>query len=173
MPKANKHAEIKPSKFRTALCEFYMRQDKCPFGTRCAFAHGEHELHTEEHNVELLKTTGLQRLDAAALPAATRCSAMTMKSSLNSVFPIVTSFRRQPVIVSLPCWTDSRVVGFEQCEATTPVTRLGDSEVPTFVPTPPRGASRPRCSSKFFASCSTEAPVMYRHNPYAISTQYE
>ncbi|ESL08892.1 hypothetical protein TRSC58_03397 [Trypanosoma rangeli SC58] len=173
MPKANKHAEIKPSKFRTALCEFYLRQDECPFGTRCAFAHGEHELHTEERNVELLKATGLQRLDAADFPVPTRCSAMTMKSSFNSVFPITTSFRRQPVIVSLPCWTDSRVVGFEQYEAITPVTRLRESEVATFVPAPARDTSRPRCSSRFFASCSTEAPVMYRHNPYAISTQYE
>ncbi|RNF21695.1 uncharacterized protein Tco025E_03290 [Trypanosoma conorhini] len=173
MPKTNKHAEVKPSKFRTALCEFYLRQEKCPFGARCVFAHGEHELHTEERNVELLRATGLQRLDAAVLPAPTRSSAITVESALNSVFPITTSFRRQPVIVSLPCWTDSRVVGFEQSEAAAPVTRLRECEVATCTPIPAREVSRARCPSRFSASCFTEGPVMYRHNPYALSTQYE
>ncbi|EAN90997.1 putative zinc finger (CCCH type) protein [Trypanosoma cruzi] len=173
MPKANKHAEVKPSKYRTALCEFYLRQEECPFGTRCAFAHGEHELQTEERNVELLKATGLQRLDAAIFPTPTRCSAMTAESSLNAVFPVTSLSRRHPVIVSLPCWTESRVVGFERSEPTTPGKRLDEREAAPSFSFPAREVHRARCSSRFSATCSTEAPVMYRHNPYAISTHYE
>ncbi|CAG9571359.1 conserved hypothetical protein [Leishmania major strain Friedlin] len=63
MPKANKHAEVKPSKYKTSLCQFFCKGEECPYAGRCAFAHGEHELQTESKNVELLKATGLQRLD--------------------------------------------------------------------------------------------------------------
>lgn len=63
MPKANKHAEVKPSKYKTSLCQFFCKGEACPYAGRCAFAHGEHELQTESKNVELLKATGLQRLD--------------------------------------------------------------------------------------------------------------
>lgn len=63
MPKANKHAEVKPSKYKTSLCQFFLKGEECPYAARCAFAHGEHELQTEAKNVEVLKATGLQRLD--------------------------------------------------------------------------------------------------------------
>ncbi|ORC88059.1 uncharacterized protein TM35_000181160 [Trypanosoma theileri] len=168
MPKANKHAEVKPSKFRTALCEFYLRQEECPFGTRCAFAHGEHELQTEERNVELLRATGLQRLDGAPLPSQSLCSATSAESSLLAVLPAITSHpRRRPVIVSLPYWGDSPAVGCEQHEV--------ESNT-TFRPSPSvvsrSHAHRGRCCNSFSATCSTEAPLMYRHNPYGLSNQY-
>lgn len=74
MPKANKHAEVKPSKYKTSLCQYFVKGEVCPFAERCAFAHGEEELQSESKNVELLKVTGLQRLDRGGLdviPTAT------------------------------------------------------------------------------------------------------
>lgn len=65
MPKVNKHAEVKPSKYKTSLCQFYSKGEACPFAERCAFAHGEHELQCETANINILKSTGLQRLDQA------------------------------------------------------------------------------------------------------------
>lgn len=31
-------------RFKTRMCKFYLSGDICPYGTQCAFAHGEHEL---------------------------------------------------------------------------------------------------------------------------------
>ncbi|KEG13924.1 hypothetical protein DQ04_00711020 [Trypanosoma grayi] len=171
MRKTTKHAEVKPSKFRTTLCDFYRRQEECPFGSRCAFAHGEHELQTEERNVELLKATGLQRLDGVAMPAHTSCNAMTTESSLVSVLPIAPTARRQPVIVSLPYWAEGRSEDVEMEEQLSVSDSLALNSPTTAAAAAPN-TRRERCCSRFSATCSKEAPLMYRHNPYGLSTQY-
>ncbi|CAJ1006862.1 putative Zinc finger C-x8-C-x5-C-x3-H type (and similar) [Leishmania naiffi] len=117
MPKANKHAEVKPSKYKTSLCRFFFRGEECPYAGRCAFAHGEHELQTESKNVELLKATGLQRLDGLHTQEIAVVESHT--PSINSVTdsgpseslvlsepetptsPVV-RLRRRTVMVSLP-----------------------------------------------------------------------
>ncbi|KAG5482793.1 hypothetical protein LSCM1_06823 [Leishmania martiniquensis] len=118
MPKANKHAEVKPSKYKTSLCQFFVKGEECPYAGRCAFAHGEHELQTESKNVELLKATGLQRLDGlfaqkevAALrshtqPAQSITGSFTSESLGLSASATLSSPmarpRRRTVMVSLP-----------------------------------------------------------------------
>lgn len=131
MPKANKHAEVKPSKYKTSLCQFYLKGKECPYAARCAFAHGEHELQSESRNVELLKATGLQRLDGPQKEALVEvvsiattaveshtpstnsvtgsvasapldaCEAAAPKSPLTPTSPVVRP-RRRMVMVSLP-----------------------------------------------------------------------
>eukprot|EP00796_Vickermania_ingenoplastis_P001017 gene1017-607_t len=68
--RASRHAEVKPSKFKTSTCQYFLKGEECPFGDRCSFAHGDHELHTEEVNVLLLRASGLQRLDGIDAQAA-------------------------------------------------------------------------------------------------------
>ncbi|KAG5482640.1 hypothetical protein CUR178_06676 [Leishmania enriettii] len=115
MPKANKHAEVKPSKYKTSLCQFFVKGEECPYAGRCAFAHGEHELQTESKNVELLKATGLQRLDglSAQQEVEVDSHAQTFDSITDSFTseslglsvtlssPVVRP-RRRTVMVSLP-----------------------------------------------------------------------
>ena len=39
--------EVKRSKLKTKLCQFILQGAPCPYGERCAFAHGEDELRDE------------------------------------------------------------------------------------------------------------------------------
>lgn len=60
-----RRGEVKASLYKTTLCQFFRnaaatekegREEqprRCPFGDRCAFAHGESELRTEEENIRL------------------------------------------------------------------------------------------------------------------------
>jgi hypothetical protein len=42
-----------PQKFRTRLCEHFGKEGtECPFGRSCMFAHGPHQLRTEQKNIE-------------------------------------------------------------------------------------------------------------------------
>lgn len=59
----SKHIEVKPSKFKTSLCQYFINQRECPFGTRCVFAHGKAELQVEQDNIELMRASGVQRLN--------------------------------------------------------------------------------------------------------------
>ncbi|KAG5509044.1 hypothetical protein JKF63_06052 [Porcisia hertigi] len=117
MPKANKHAEVKPSKYKTSLCQFFSKGEECPYAGRCAFAHGEHELQTEVKNVELLKATGLQRLDGAPVEKVAMLESHTSSSNsltdnvtsdsqglsgLSTPSPLTARPRRRTVMVSLP-----------------------------------------------------------------------
>ncbi|KAG8348100.1 putative Zinc finger C x8 C x5 C x3 H type (and similar) [Trypanosoma vivax] len=52
MTKNRKHDIVKTSKYKTSLCSFFVDQIGCPFGERCAFAHGEEELRSEEENLK-------------------------------------------------------------------------------------------------------------------------
>lgn len=47
MSKNRRHDIVKPSKYKTSMCTFFMSAEGCPFGERCAFAHGEAELRPE------------------------------------------------------------------------------------------------------------------------------
>lgn len=85
MPKANKHAEVKPSKYKTSLCQFFLRKECCPFAERCAFAHGEEELQTESKNLELLKAAGLQRLDRQVAEGAAAAAAAAANTSVKDL----------------------------------------------------------------------------------------
>jgi hypothetical protein len=114
MPKANKHAEVKPSKYKTSLCQFYLKGEECPYAGRCAFAHGEHELQTEAKNIEILKATGLQRLDGVP-PAVDATEGVT------SVAVSVTA----PSSVSTNSFTASLLSeSLAQSEVTAPTTPL-------------------------------------------------
>ena len=48
--KKQQNREVKPSKFKTTLCQFYIKGEECPFGEKCAFAHGDQELRDETEN---------------------------------------------------------------------------------------------------------------------------
>ena len=48
------HGEVKPSKFKTSMCQFFLSGSECPYAPRCAFAHGPDELRTEEENISSL-----------------------------------------------------------------------------------------------------------------------
>lgn len=172
MPKANKHAEVKPSKYRTALCEFYLRQEACPFGTRCAFAHGEHELRTEERNLKLLKDTGLRRVDAVISPTHAMPGAMSTENPLAAFIPSTTPLRRQSVIISLPFWSEAQTTEEAQEDPVSVAFSANESGCPPVLSALTTDARRARCRSKFSTTCSTEAPLMYRHNPYGLSTQH-
>lgn len=47
MTKNRRHDIVKPSKFKTSMCTFFLSAEGCPFGDKCAFAHGEDELRCE------------------------------------------------------------------------------------------------------------------------------
>ncbi len=49
-PQANEM--LIPQKFRTRLCEHFGKETECPFGRSCMFAHGPHQLRTEQKNIE-------------------------------------------------------------------------------------------------------------------------
>ena len=111
MPKANKHAEVKPSKYKTSLCQFFLKGEECPYAGRCAFAHGEHELQTESRNVEVLKATGLQRLDGVppletkevkAVAVAVNTAKTPSSASTNSFTASITSESPAPSEVTAP-----------------------------------------------------------------------
>ncbi|GET87197.1 hypothetical protein, conserved [Leishmania tarentolae] len=47
MTKSRRHDIVKPSKYKTSMCTFFRSEEGCPFGGKCAFAHGEEELRPE------------------------------------------------------------------------------------------------------------------------------
>ncbi|KAG5482974.1 hypothetical protein LSCM4_07183 [Leishmania orientalis] len=47
MTKNRRHDIVKPSKYKTSMCTFFRSEEGCPFGDKCAFAHGEDELRAE------------------------------------------------------------------------------------------------------------------------------
>ncbi|CBZ25031.1 conserved hypothetical protein [Leishmania mexicana MHOM/GT/2001/U1103] len=47
MTKSRRHDIVKPSKYKTSMCTFFRSEEGCPFGEKCAFAHGEDELRPE------------------------------------------------------------------------------------------------------------------------------
>ncbi|KPA73275.1 hypothetical protein ABB37_09987 [Leptomonas pyrrhocoris] len=108
MPKANKHAEVKPSKYKTSLCQFFLKGEACPYADRCAFAHGEEELQTESKNVEVLKATGLQRLDGAP-PVEVKEATITTPTTV-STNSFTGSVSTEPAAVSEPTSPTSPVV---------------------------------------------------------------
>ncbi|CCD17725.1 unnamed protein product [Trypanosoma congolense IL3000] len=164
MARNSKHVEVKPSKYRTSLCEHYQRDKECPYGDRCAFAHGEHQLQTEERNMEILRTTGLRRLDRAPFTIKSPSQSI-LSESLSSVRTPTT--RRQPVFISLPtqAGVDSLSVSNIEEEITDVAEMVNDTSKALGIH---KNEARPSCSSRFSSSCSTEHPVRYRHNPYSL-----
>ncbi|CBH11077.1 hypothetical protein, conserved [Trypanosoma brucei gambiense DAL972] len=164
MAKKNKHVEVKPSKYRTTLCEHYQRDGQCSYGDGCAFAHGEHQLHTEEQNMKLLRETGLRRVDGVALPVKTPTRGMPSDSPSLVLTP---TMRRQPTFISLPSQLTAEkdaTQGGEGSEGGSKqvynsITESSDSD---------KEPPHPKCRSEFSASCSTENPMRYRHNPYGL-----
>ncbi|KEG13922.1 hypothetical protein DQ04_00711000 [Trypanosoma grayi] len=62
MAKSRRHDIVKLSKYKTSICSFYVSPSGCPFGDRCAFAHGLEELRCEAESVkskEKWEKTGL------------------------------------------------------------------------------------------------------------------
>ncbi|KAG5509046.1 hypothetical protein JKF63_06054 [Porcisia hertigi] len=47
MTKNRRHDIVKPSKYKTSICTFFCSEEGCPFGEKCAFAHGEDELRSD------------------------------------------------------------------------------------------------------------------------------
>lgn len=70
MARPGKHlrGEVKPSKFKTTICQFFAKNAECPFGDKCAFAHGEAELRSEDQNLETLETPEKVSATAAETP---------------------------------------------------------------------------------------------------------
>ncbi|CBZ32833.1 hypothetical protein, conserved [Leishmania donovani] len=64
MTKNRRHDIVKPSKYKTSMCTFFRSEEGCPFGEKCAFAHGEDELRPEPK-------------DTAPLPEAATGEAVT------------------------------------------------------------------------------------------------
>ncbi|CAJ1020548.1 putative Zinc finger C-x8-C-x5-C-x3-H type (and similar) [Leishmania utingensis] len=64
MTKNRRHDIVKPSKYKTSICTFFRREEGCPFGEKCAFAHGEDELRSEPK-------------DTASLPEASAADGVT------------------------------------------------------------------------------------------------
>jgi hypothetical protein len=62
MPRSAKHlrGEVKPSKFKTSMCQYFIKDSECPFGDKCAFAHGDAELRSEQQNISDLATPPLE-----------------------------------------------------------------------------------------------------------------
>ncbi|CUE71018.1 zinc finger protein, putative [Bodo saltans] len=62
MPRSAKHlrGEVKPSKFKTSMCQYFIKDSECPFGDKCAFAHGDSELRSEQQNITDLGTPSME-----------------------------------------------------------------------------------------------------------------
>ncbi|CCD14300.1 unnamed protein product, partial [Trypanosoma congolense IL3000] len=60
MTRNRRHDIVKSSKYKTSLCSFFLEQDGCSFGDRCAFAHGEEELRSEEENLRLRESRDME-----------------------------------------------------------------------------------------------------------------
>ncbi|RNE96193.1 uncharacterized protein Tco025E_09786 [Trypanosoma conorhini] len=52
MGRNRKRGIVKSSKFKTSICTFHINPTGCPFGDRCAFAHGAEELRSEVENTK-------------------------------------------------------------------------------------------------------------------------
>ncbi|KPI85846.1 putative zinc finger (CCCH type) protein [Leptomonas seymouri] len=65
MAKNRRHDIVKPSKFKTSMCTFFMSEEGCPFGDKCAFAHGEDELRAEPKEGAPVQSTAQPEVVAA------------------------------------------------------------------------------------------------------------
>ncbi|CAG9571361.1 conserved hypothetical protein [Leishmania major strain Friedlin] len=78
MTKNRRHDIVKPSKYKTSMCTFFRSEEGCPFGEKCAFAHGEDELRPEPKDTAPLPeaATGEAVMAAAAtlLTSESPCS---------------------------------------------------------------------------------------------------
>ncbi|KAG8348098.1 putative Zinc finger C x8 C x5 C x3 H type (and similar) [Trypanosoma vivax] len=165
--KGSKHVEVKPSKFRTALCNYYERNQECPFGSRCAFAHGKHELQTEEQNIKILRSTGLLRLDGTDLSKKALCASGSTENSLNPSLPSTPTVHRQSIVVSIPFSLENRHGYSCGNDSWDTAASMKTPSAPTllYAVTPNNAARR---SSRFAAAYSDETPLRYRHNPYGL-----
>lgn len=168
-----RHAEVKPSKFKTQPCQFFERGEECPFGSRCTFAHGSHELQTEEVNVHLLRSTGLQRLDG--VEAKTLIIQHFSEAVLRSTPAKVSHLGHQTEVRSSPY--DNEACGspmHHHCQRTQkeasataaltqPVAAAHSGENAEC----PSGAKNCRCGIR--SSCRRGARVTYSHNPYDMT----
>ncbi|TPP53099.1 Zinc finger C-x8-C-x5-C-x3-H type (and similar) family protein [Leishmania donovani] len=70
MTKNRRHDIVKPSKYKTSMCTFFRSEEGCPFGEKCAFAHGEDELRPEPKDTAPLPeaATGEAQLPPPPLP---------------------------------------------------------------------------------------------------------
>ncbi|EPY36310.1 hypothetical protein AGDE_06977 [Angomonas deanei] len=147
-PKVNRHAEVKPSKFKTTYCQFYQKGEVCPFGAKCAFAHGEHELKKEEDNVYLLTVTGLPRLEALYRSPAPRS-------------PVTPTTRRRPVMVSLPKHSAAaEPAQVSPYEATTPTFNHNEESVLL--------GKKGFVYTQQHTNCRRAQSLVYRHDPYRL-----
>lgn len=81
MTKNRRHDIVKPSKFKTSMCTFFMSAEGCPFGDKCAFAHGEEELRCEPKDSTAGASTALHDGATAAAAAAATSSPTSSHAS--------------------------------------------------------------------------------------------
>ncbi|ORX72279.1 hypothetical protein DL89DRAFT_216496, partial [Linderina pennispora] len=60
--------------YKTKMCDKYQRDGECPYGIKCVFAHGEHELRSREPANPLYKTQMCQRFtELGECPYGEKC----------------------------------------------------------------------------------------------------
>ena len=103
----SQHREVKPSKFKTTLCQFHIKGEECPFGEKCAFAHGDHELRNEQDNAfrMLLPDLPLASSSTSSNDMSTNSSHSDSSSShshTNSLSrsPLLQGYRNNPYSVA-------------------------------------------------------------------------
>ncbi|ORC88060.1 uncharacterized protein TM35_000181170 [Trypanosoma theileri] len=78
---------VKTSKYKTSICSFFVTAEGCPFGDRCAFAHGAGELRSEVENTRILEGGGSLESgteEIASDPLVDGCRATTNVIPLSS-----------------------------------------------------------------------------------------
>ncbi|KPA73280.1 putative zinc finger (CCCH type) protein [Leptomonas pyrrhocoris] len=75
MTKNRRHDIVKPSKFKTSMCTFFISEEGCPFGDKCAFAHGDEELRAEpKESTAAAATAPPETTAATSSPASSTAS---------------------------------------------------------------------------------------------------
>ncbi|CCW65468.1 unnamed protein product [Phytomonas sp. EM1] len=163
MTKANKSAKVKLFKYKTTLCQYYINNVECPFTDHCAFAHGDHELHDEENNINRLNAIGKKRLG-------------NFVDILDAFSPIVEPSppsdppNPPPTLPSSAGDAVSVAPSERPCGGSVVVPPLSFGPAPLEAATTPSG-SPARCQRHFSSACHREQPMMYRHNPYSLCVQ--
>eukprot|EP00331_Platyophrya_macrostoma_P024222 CAMPEP_0176453606 /NCGR_PEP_ID=MMETSP0127-20121128/29339_1 /TAXON_ID=938130 /ORGANISM="Platyophrya macrostoma, Strain WH" /LENGTH=200 /DNA_ID=CAMNT_0017842499 /DNA_START=115 /DNA_END=717 /DNA_ORIENTATION=+ len=171
MPRSSKNfrGEVKPSKFKTSLCQFFLKGETCPFSEKCAFAHGNDELRSEQQNLEDIQTMRQGPL-TALLGKCCGSESCTMDQSSEIQTHCETAAPLSPQLI--PCNGSRAGAPDGSSSGTTPASDCATPPFPAALDTPRSDAAlnfshASGCNSP--VNSVSNATVVFRHNPYSSS----
>jgi hypothetical protein len=168
------HAPIHAQRFKTMLCRGFESKGLCPYGSRCMFAHGNHELRSEAMNIRdnLISEEAVRAFQKAFRRRHRRSARLVRKHAADAAAKASAASRPALAMFAAP------LANINPCceENGSDGSACGDSSISANV-TPsrtPRSADPDRST---FAALTDGAPstdpfdrsYTYRHDPYSTS----